>query len=399
MGLADGRAVHILGSRCSGAVVLCLPGAATSSVHSNVYAELTQSDHRLPGAPEFEQSFAAVSNALRTAGLGPPGAARFDTLVPRTELCTLHVEGRGSRAQCYPLNNGVSPIVTDGELTGPARVAGDQCPADAVRRGGSTAAACARRVRRSGSRGPSCCADLADHDISISSDFRRGAQAVLFVGSEDVSAVEDGIGLRQGPRHGSAFLRGTRGAGQESRPVCPAEGKAASIRTRVALRDVVGKNLWVELPGATRAPNSASASKRTSFFSATLGTADRVVPDLRPQQRQAANARAVHARGMPPGSALPAPRAGRSSFSRQVTTRRRTEARHLYYALHQAAKEPEESGDSLVLSRRQVQGGVGRLHKPVRVVRRRRPSLPPRDEHARQSIAIDRRYWSVCVGA
>ena len=154
------------------------------------------------------------------------------------------------------------PIVTDGELTGPLVWQGTNAP--------PTPSAAEEALQQLRETRPQKRVQEAivlrrrDDDISISSDFRRGAQAVLFVGSEDVSAWKMASVCAKGSVMVPRFYVDA-GYGQESRPVCRGREGGIDPDTRRAPRRCRKEPLG-RAPRCHAITNSASASKRTSFF-------------------------------------------------------------------------------------------------------------------------------------
>ena len=101
-------------------LILLLLGSGTTLRAQSVYRDLTQTfaafDQRLPGGVNFEAGLAAVEAQLQRAGL-ETHRQTYNTLVPRTQVCELTVDGQ-ALAPVYPLGpNGVAVTTTTAAAT------------------------------------------------------------------------------------------------------------------------------------------------------------------------------------------------------------------------------------------------------------------------------------------
>lgn len=333
-----------LSRRTSGAALLATlfvavgPLWGSASVYSNVFSELTKHDHRLPGSSNFEASLAIVSNALQQAGLVPQ-VQTFDTLVPHTESCTLVVDGK-EIGPVFPLNNGVSPIVTGGTLTGPVVWMGtNELPEASTPQ--EALAQLSLPEENKQLAGSIVLRDLGSRTVSMSMDFQLGALAIVFVGHDEASQWKLAGINAEGPTMIPRFFVSRETATRAG--LFQAEGKTASISATTRFRDVTAKNLWVEIPGKPGTTFRLD-DEEAIILSSTLDTYG-LVPDMCPQVRAAANVALLTevacrlAQEEAPARSIFVFFFG-SHYAAQEGTR------YLYYALHQSSRGAGET-DSL----------------------------------------------------
>ena len=242
---------------------------AAASVYTDLMAELTSVDHRLPGSEQYDHALNVVRDKLSEAGL-ETHVQTFSTLVPHTEWCRLTVDGV-EVGPVHPVNNGIAPLATPGEISGPLVWIEDGTLQSMT---GKPMEGCIALM------------SLSAPDLKVAPAFLQGARAVIFVGSEAVSQWNVDSVVFQGvvtvPRlfisRDTAEKAGLLGTG----------GKRATIAAKVVLRDVVAKNLWVALPG-TPGKQFRLGNEEAVILSASLDTFG-FVPDYCPDVRLAANA-------------------------------------------------------------------------------------------------------------
>jgi len=248
---------------------LALAGVASASVYSDLMAEFRAHDNRLAGSTNLDACRNAVAQKLKAAGLDAHEET-FDTLVPVTEWCRLTVDGR-SVGPVYPLDNGVTPLCTAGEIAGPLVWGGD----------GSLPALGGKPVE-----GEVVMLDFDAPRVTQANAFSQGARAVIFVGTDKACQWNVAGLTEEGPVALPQIYIDRETARKGG--LLDSEGKTAAIDVRVTLRDVVARNLWAEIPGKP-GTRFRQDQPETVILSATLDTHG-VLPDLCPQVRGAANA-------------------------------------------------------------------------------------------------------------
>ncbi len=249
---------------------LCVAAhVAHASVYSDLMSEFSAHPNRLPGSKNFDRCFEALKAELEEAGLEPK-VQTFDTLVPRTKHCRLKL-GDQLIQPVHPVNGGVAPLHTNGELSGPLRLLGD----------GSLDALNGKDLE-----GCIAVLDLGAPGVTIEHVFPLGAKAVIFVGSDRASQWSILRACERGPIMVPRVYVSRQTA--EESGLLQAEGQTVTLDAKVEYKNVVARNLWVELPGE---PGSVFAlnAEETAVLSARLDTFG-FVPDYTPDLRFAANA-------------------------------------------------------------------------------------------------------------
>jgi hypothetical protein len=232
-------------------------------------SEFSMHPHRLPGSENFDRSFDALKGELEKAGLEPK-VQTYDTLVPRTKHCRLKL-GNQLIEPVHPVNGGLAPLHTNGELSGPLRFLGD----------GSLDGLDGKDVE-----GCIAVLDLGAPGVTIEHVFPLGAKAVIFIGSDRASQWSILRACERGPIMAPRVYVSRETA--EKSGLLQAEGQTVTLDAQVEYKDVVARNLWVELsgePGSVFALNAEEAV----VLSARLDTFG-FVPDYTPDLRFAANA-------------------------------------------------------------------------------------------------------------
>jgi len=244
-----------------------LPAAA--SVYSEVAGAFSTQDHRLPGSTNAGLSEQVLIEQLKKAGL-TPHIQTFDTLAPVTVSCSLSVGGKPV-STVFPINGGVAPFNTTAPITGPL-----------VRVGGGTL----DEISGKSLEGGIVLMDLDAPRLSLSEVFAHGARAVILTGTTNMSQWIAASICQEGPAMvPRAFV--PHEVAESSGLLTVAEGTPVRLESHVELRDVVGHNAWVALPGEPNATFNLGGEEAV-ILSATLQTAG-LVPDLCPQSRDAAN--------------------------------------------------------------------------------------------------------------
>ena len=262
------RATHKVLAAVGAAVVLGV-ASSSASVYSNLMAEFSKYDHRLPGSENFDRCFEAVKSELEKAGL-TPHVQTFDAMVPRTQWCRFTVDG-AEVGPVYPVNGGLMPLVTGGEISAPLLWLGD----------GSLDALDGKDVE-----GCIAVLDLGAPGVTFEHVFPHGARAVILVGSEQASQWSILRVCERGPTMVPRVYIDRATA--EAAGLLSADGVKATLDARADFKDTIARNLWVELPGEEGATFALDAEE-VAVLSARLDTYG-FVPDFTPDLRYAANA-------------------------------------------------------------------------------------------------------------
>ena len=242
---------------------------AAASVYSEVDRVLSLQDHRLPGSGNAALGEQALVEQLRKAGL-TPHIQTFDTLAPVTVSCKLLIDGKAVTT-VFPVNGGAAPFNTPAPITGPL-----------VRVGGGTLG----EINGKSLEGCVALMDLDAPRLTLAEVFSHGARAVILTGTTNMSQWTAASICQEGPAMVPVVFV-PRDAAESSGLLTPSDGAAVRLESHVELRDVIGHNVWVALPGETNATFKLGREEAL-VLSATLQTAG-VVPDYCPQSRDAAN--------------------------------------------------------------------------------------------------------------
>ena len=128
--------------------------------------------------------------------------------------------------------------------------------------------------------------DLDAPRLTLAEVFSHGARAVILTGTTNMSQWTAASICQEGPAMVPVVFV-PRDAAESSGLLTPSDGAAVRLESHVELRDVIGHNVWVALPGETNATFKLGREEAL-VLSATLQTAG-VVPDYCPQSRDAAN--------------------------------------------------------------------------------------------------------------
>lgn len=242
----------------------------TGSVYSNVFSKLSAAENRLPGTPAYIHAVGTIAGALRDAGLRPR-LQTFDTVVPTVERCTLTVDGRtvGSSAV---VQNGISPLVTDGAVTGRVVFAAD-----------------GRLESLRGLRLDDAVAviDLDMPRVTLANVFSLGARAAILTGSDRMDAWNVASVCEEGPV-ALPVVFVPRAEAVRFGLLAPLPGSVASLNVQSTVSDAMGVNLWVFLPAESNSVFRLG-TEEIVILSAHLDTAG-VIPAISPQKRDTANA-------------------------------------------------------------------------------------------------------------
>lgn len=234
-----------------------------------VQREFAAHQHRLAGSPAYASCIEKLEATLRAGGL-TPHRQTFDTLVPETRSCSLRVDGRE-----------VAPVFALGPTGGGNNTLhGKPFEGPLVWLGNGTL------EEMKGKPVEGSIAVLHFNSPNMRQVFSQGARAIVFVGSGqetqwqvrkqflelDVSLPRLFVDEEVARRNGMLSWQ---------------PGRTASLSLTTVWKDVVGVNLWVEIPGQKGA-TFGFPQEEAVILSATLDTFG-VVPERCPGTREAAN--------------------------------------------------------------------------------------------------------------
>jgi hypothetical protein len=254
------------------AIFICgifVPMVLAGDVYDSVFAELTRYDQRLPGTDAYKQSLAHLEKTLQNAGL-TTHRQTYDTLVPDTTECRFVVDGV-EIPSVYALGpNGAANNTSAGnQLRGPLVYLGQGSLADMEGKSvdGSIV--------------------LLDFDSpNLFAVLSQGALAIVFVGDGTETQWE----VRQQFMHNPVELPRLfmhREDAENHGLLSDTEGKQAEVSVKTVWKDVIGVNLWMEIPGEEGATFKFD-EEEAIVLTATYNTFG-VIPDLSPSVRTAAN--------------------------------------------------------------------------------------------------------------
>lgn len=250
-------------------VFLLAVSAMAGDIYHSVFSELTRHENRLPGTEAYASSLDHLENTLRDAGL-TPHRQTFDTLVPDTRECSLTIDGLDVEP-VYALGptGAANNTLAEGAINAPvvwlddgALEAMKNKPVEGV-----------IAVLRFGSP--------YMHQV-----LSQGVRAIIFVGNGretqwqvrrqfaqmDAELPRVYVDKSTARRHGLMSADGAR---------------QARLSLRTVWKDVIGVNLWVEIPGESGATFSFDKEEAV-VLSATFDTFG-TVPARTPGMRRAAN--------------------------------------------------------------------------------------------------------------
>ena len=242
------------------------PAPAPGDTYAAVAAEFARHDARLPGSGDLTACQQAISDALTRAGI-TVHRQTYDTLVPHINTCAFTVGGKAI-TPAWPLapNGAANPTTWGHALRGPLVYVGQGSLGELD--GKPIAGAIA--VVEAGS----------SHFADV---FTQGAQAVVVVGNDcsqwqmaaAFSVLPVALPRIYVPRDAA------RAAG-----LLDADGtQEATLDLAVTWQDVVGVNLWSELPATANSPITPAQLLVLSAETDSFGA----VPACCPQSRAAAN--------------------------------------------------------------------------------------------------------------
>lgn len=246
------------------------PAIAADTVYSRIYAEMTKHTSRIAGSEALDSSFAALEKELKAVGLEPKYQT-FDTLVQKTEKCSLTYNGQPVSGVLM-VDNGPAAFVLDKPIDAPLVYV----------KSGSI-----KDLEGININGAIAVIDATLPEVRLSDTFMRGAKAVILVGDESLTQWQlakcnfETVTLV--PR---LYIdrKDATAAG-----LFDADGsKNATIDAKAVLVDTKAKNLWVELPSkenwtvGLNIPQTVVLSARMDTYGFT--------PDYSPDNRYAANA-------------------------------------------------------------------------------------------------------------
>ncbi len=250
------------------ALVGLLP-AAEGDAYRRVMAAVDGHHNRLPGSPGWNALADSVESVLRDGGLSPERLT-YATLVPKTLVCKLEVDGVQVPGLLAMAPNGVVPPTSWGRpVEGPLVWLG----------GGSLADM--RGLQVAGS-----ISVLRMDSSNIQQVFAQGAKAVVVVGA-DASQWQAARLFTEAPiASPRAWLSqsAAEAAGLTSNSGTP---RVAKLHIDVRWADAEAADIWAMIPAAAAA--SKERAGQTIVLAAELATSG-AVPELCPGRREAANA-------------------------------------------------------------------------------------------------------------
>jgi hypothetical protein len=238
-------------------------------VYDSIKQGLSSHDHRLPGSESYKASADLIEQTLTAAGV-EIHRQTFDTLVPETRECRVRVGGT-EVAPIYALGpNGPANNTTAGKtLTGPLVYLGQGTLAE-----------------MKGKPVDGCIAVVDFDSPNMLQVFGQGALAVIFVGdgTETQWQVRNKF-IKQAASLPRLFV--ARDDAERLGLLENVAGRIADVTITTTWKDVVGINLWAEIPGEPGATFKFD-EEEAIVLAATYDTFG-VVPELSPSDRLAAN--------------------------------------------------------------------------------------------------------------
>ncbi|HAT12080.1 MAG TPA: hypothetical protein DCS97_16205 [Planctomycetes bacterium] len=250
-------------------LLLTVGWAAEGDAYRRVMQAMQDHPHRQPGSVGWTAAAEAVEGALRDAGLEPMRMS-YGTLVPRTRICRLTVDGTEVSGVLAMGPNGAIPPTTWGRpISGPALWLGDGT-LEEMR--GLPIAGCIALVRLGSPHLPQL--------------FSQGAAAVITVG-EQTTQWQVARMFTEAPVASPRAWLSRAAAEAHGLTSNPATLRQASLTIDVRWEDAETANIWAMIPADPDAPPERAA--QTLVLAAELATSG-AVPDSCPGGRQAANA-------------------------------------------------------------------------------------------------------------
>ncbi len=243
---------------------------AAPSRYQRLYGEFVSHPNRLVGSDAVNQCFSVLSNELAAAGLDPK-VQTYGSLVQTTERCSVAYDGKAVEP-VYMVDNGVAPWALPGPISGKAVFIGGGVLEDleGLELRGNIGVLDARRT-----------------DVSLREPFMHGMKALVLVGDETLDQWHAvGLLARSSALVPCLYMDASVA---EAAGLLAADGtREISLDARSGLRDTVGQNLWVVLPGKAGWTGNLD-TEEVVIFSAALDTYG-FTPDRTPDNRRAANA-------------------------------------------------------------------------------------------------------------
>ncbi|MGN0844954.1 MAG: hypothetical protein ACI4QT_07005, partial [Kiritimatiellia bacterium] len=239
------------------------------TVYGRVWNVLAPMDNRRVGTENLDKAFAVVSNELAAAGLQPQ-IQTFDSLSQVTERLSLTYQGQ-KVAGALMIDNGPATFVLDEPIVGNAIYVGNG------------------RLQDFEGKNLNGCIAILDANLpraAIADVMTHGAKAIVLVGDSSLSNWNlSDVGFTAVTLIPRVFIdrKDAERAG-----LLRADGtKEMVLDARAVIRDVPGKNLWVELPHKKGWTGNLEAEE-ILLLSATIDTYG-FTPDYSPDRRRAAN--------------------------------------------------------------------------------------------------------------
>lgn len=246
-----------------------IPLLSTDTVYGRVWNALAPMDNRRVGTENLETAFAVVSNELAKAGLQPQ-IQTFDSLSQITERLSLTYGGQEVKGALM-IDNGPATFVRDEPIAGNAIYVGNG------------------RLQDFEGKNLKDCIAILDANLpraAIADVMTHGAKAIVLVGDSSLSNWDlSDVGFTAVTLIPRVFIDRIDA---ERAGLLQADGtKKMVLDARAVIRDVPGKNLWVELPHKKGWTGNLEAEE-ILLLSATIDTYG-FTPDYSPDLRRAAN--------------------------------------------------------------------------------------------------------------
>ena len=246
-----------------------IPVLPDNSVYGRVWNGISRFPHRRVGSENLSKAFDVVSNELAKAGLKPQYQT-FDSLSQETERLSLTYGGEPVEGVLM-IDNGPATFVVPEPIRGPAIFVGNG------------------RIQTFEGKdltGKIAVLDATLPEADIRDVMTHGARAVILVGDATLANTRmSAVGFTSLTLVPRVYIDR---ADAERAGLLTADGtREAVLDARSVIRDVPGKNLWVELPSKPGWKGNLD-SEEVLILSATLDTYG-FTPDYSPELRAAAN--------------------------------------------------------------------------------------------------------------
>lgn len=244
---------------------------AAHPVYTAVMDELTKHPNRLPGSAGWKSAADGLTRVLMDHGVVLQRQI-YRTAVPRTEKCTLTVDGVAVPGVFAVAPNGVAPTTTWGdEITGDVLYLGD----------GATPRLVGQRIA-----GAIVLLDLGSP--AMADVFIMGAKAVVFVGAETTqwAVARHFTELTMSVPRAWISRADAERAGLLTAATTASTAKRATLAISTKWEQVESANLWTYIKAVS--DTDAESAAQTIVLAAQFDTFG-AVPEQTPQSRWAAN--------------------------------------------------------------------------------------------------------------